>query len=199
MKNFVQSGNPLELVAPYDVASGAGFLVGAIFAVAADTALSGAAVIGHTEGVFTLAKIGSQAWAVGDVIYWDNGNKRCTKVGTGNTRIGVAQAVAGSGAGVVTGNVLLMPAAGAALRVVAGEAALDGANPTPITTGLTLVIAFVATLKGTAAPGDNTSVLTADIAAGDVNVYEWKNTGGTDPTLVASTGTESFYWVAVGY
>lgn len=84
--------------------------------------------------------------------------------------------------------------------IARGETALDGSNPTPVATGLGTVIAFVATLKGTAAPGDSTSVLSANIAgaAGNVDVYAWKNTGGTDPTLVASTGTESFYWIAVG-
>jgi len=86
-------------------------------------------------------------------------------------------------------------------KVARGESAFDGSNPTNIVTGLSTVIAFVATLKGTAAPGDNTSVLTVDLAgpaAGSADVYAWKNTGGTDPTLVASTGTESFYWVAIG-
>lgn len=83
-------------------------------------------------------------------------------------------------------------------KVARGETALDGSNPTPVATGLTTVVGFVATLKGTAAPGDNTSVLTADISGATVNVYAWKNTGGTDPTLVASTGTESFYWIAIG-
>jgi len=67
-----------------------------------------------------------------------------------------------------------------------------------VATGLTTVVAFVATLKGTAAPGDSTSVLTADISGATVSVYAWKNTSGSDPTLVASTGTESFYWIAVG-
>lgn len=79
-----------------------------------------------------------------------------------------------------------------------GETALDGSNPTPVVTGLTTCVAFVATLKGSAAPGDSTSVLTAVISGGDANVYGWKNTGGNDPTLVASTGTESFYWIAIG-
>ena len=79
-----------------------------------------------------------------------------------------------------------------------GAGTLDGSNPTPVVTGLTTIVAFVAMLKGTAAPGDNTSVLTADIASGTANVYAWKNTSGTDPTLVASTGTEEFYWIAVG-
>lgn len=91
------------------------------------------------------------------------------------------------------------PAAVAAgYKIARGETALDGSNPTTVTTGLTTVVAFVATLKGTSAPGDSTSVLTANISSGDVDVYAWKNTGGTDPTLVASTGTESFYWVAIG-
>jgi len=83
-------------------------------------------------------------------------------------------------------------------KIARGEAALDGGNPTPVATGLTTVVAFVATLKGTAAPGDSTSVLTADISGATVSVYAWKNTSGSDPTLVASTGTESFYWIAVG-
>jgi hypothetical protein len=84
--------------------------------------------------------------------------------------------------------------------VARGETALDGGNPTPVATGLATVIAFVAMLKGSAAPGVGTSVLTSDIAgaAGNVNVYAWKVTGAGDTTLIASTGTESFYWVAIG-
>jgi hypothetical protein len=55
-------------------------------------------------------------------------------------------------------------------------------------------------LRGTSAPGDGTSVLTTDFSGSDgtLNVYGWKNTGGTDPTLVASTGTDSFDWIAIG-
>lgn len=81
-----------------------------------------------------------------------------------------------------------------------GAAALDGANPTPIPTGLATIVAAFVQLRGTAAPGDNTSVLTVDYtgADGTFNVYAWKNTGGSDPTLVASTGTETFDWVAIG-
>lgn len=81
-----------------------------------------------------------------------------------------------------------------------GAAALDGSNPTPIATGLTTIVAAVVQLRGTAAPGDNTSVLTTDFTGSDgtLNVYAWKNTGGTDPTLAASTGTETFDWIAWG-
>jgi hypothetical protein len=83
-------------------------------------------------------------------------------------------------------------------KIARGETALDGSNPTPVATGLTTVVAFVATLKGTAAPGVSTSVLTYDISGATVNVYAWKPTSTSVPTLVASTGTESFGWIAVG-
>lgn len=81
-----------------------------------------------------------------------------------------------------------------------GAAALDASNPTPIATGLATIVAAVVQLRGTAAPGDNTSVLTTDFSGADgtLNVYAWKNTSGTDPTLVASTGTETFDWIALG-
>lgn len=100
----------------------------------------------------------------------------------------------------VTAALATAPAAVAAgYKIARGETALDGSNPTTIPTGLASVVSFVAMLKGSSAPGDNTSVLTANIGSGgDVDVYAWKNTSGNDPTLVASTGTESIYWIAIG-
>lgn len=87
------------------------------------------------------------------------------------------------------------------LKLARGSSAFDGSNPTTIATGLASVTSFVATLRGASAPGDNTSVLTVNdnATAGSIDVYAWKNTGGTDPTLVASTGTETFDWIAIGY
>lgn len=98
---------------------------------------------------------------------------------------------------------LAAPVAGiaAGYKIARGSAAaLDGSNPTPIATGLATIVAASVQLRGTAAPGDNTSVLTTDYTGidGTLNVYAWKNTGGTDPTLVASTGTETFDWIAIG-
>jgi hypothetical protein len=85
------------------------------------------------------------------------------------------------------------------LKIVAGEIALDGSNPTPVATGLSVIVAAIAQIKGTSAPGDNTSVVTYGISGGTLNLYGWKNTGGSDPTLVASTGTETVSYMAIGY
>src|SRR5689334_18275577 len=94
MKNFSQEGKTITLPAPYNVTSGAGLLVGSIFGVAANDALSGADVETVTEGVFNLAKVSAQAWTVGQLIYWDDTAKLTTSVLTSNKLIGVATAVA---------------------------------------------------------------------------------------------------------
>ncbi len=94
MKNSVQCGKTLSLLAPYLVASGAGMLVGSIFAVAVCDAANGAAVEGEVEGVFDLAKTSAQAWTVGQKVYWDNTNKRCDTDGTVGMLIGAATAIA---------------------------------------------------------------------------------------------------------
>lgn len=88
-------------------------------------------------------------------------------------------------------------------RIARGTGTLDASNPTSIVTGLVTVVSFIATLKGTAAPGASTSVLTsaANATAGTQDVYAWKpTTGGAagNPTLIASTGTEDFDWIAIG-
>ena len=72
VRNYVQKGDTLSLTAPYAIASGAGFKVGSIFAVASGPADSGAAVEGTTVGVFDLAKTSAQAWTQGAAIYWDD-------------------------------------------------------------------------------------------------------------------------------
>lgn len=89
--NFIQPGDTMTFVAPYAVASGAGFLVGAMFAVALNAAASGASVEGKVNGVWTLAKATGEAWvAFTTKLYWDNTNKRLTSTATGNSYVGVA-------------------------------------------------------------------------------------------------------------
>ena len=100
MKTYVQPGNTITLPAPYAVAAGDGLLVGSIFGIAAGAAAA-------RVGVYELKKLGSQAWAVGERIYWDNTARQTTKVTTSNTLIGVATEVVAGGAGDVVGRVRL--------------------------------------------------------------------------------------------
>jgi hypothetical protein len=97
--------------------------------------------------------------------------------------VGVSNSVAGVAAGYM---------------VARGESALDASNPTPIASGLTSIVAVVAMLKGSVAPGVGTCLITAVISGTSINFYGWKPTSNADPTLIASAGTESFYWIAVG-
>jgi predicted RecA/RadA family phage recombinase len=92
MKNYIQEGDTLTLLAPADVLSGAGVLVGSIFGIASGDALSGAEVEVMTEGVFDVAKVSAQAWTQGAKIYWDNATKLATTTAASgaNALIGVA-------------------------------------------------------------------------------------------------------------
>ena len=94
MRTFIQAGEVLSLTAPYAVASGAPFKVGAFIGIATNAAASGGAVEANMEGVFTVPKVSAQAWAVGDKIYWDDTAKLMTTVPTSNTLVGAATAAA---------------------------------------------------------------------------------------------------------
>jgi predicted RecA/RadA family phage recombinase len=95
-KNFIQPGNQLTLVAPTGgVTTGVGVLIGTTFVVALNTAAVGANFDGAPTGVWSLAKNSTDVWAVGDKIYWDNANARCTNLpSAGFRKIGYAVAVA---------------------------------------------------------------------------------------------------------
>lgn len=139
MKNFVQEGKTLSLLAPYAVASGAGFQVGRIFAVATGTAANGAAVEGAVEGVYTLAKTDEQAWTVGVPIYWDDTAKEATIVGTGRLLIGYAVETVAVTAGLVAGKVRLAGAPYPQAAHVADASAGNAAEINALRNALRLV------------------------------------------------------------
>lgn len=87
MKNFIQEGEVLTLVAPYDVESGDGLLVGALFGVATGKALNGAEVEAALCGVYSLKKA-SGAVTQGAKAYWDNTAKNITATVGSNTHVG---------------------------------------------------------------------------------------------------------------
>lgn len=107
MKNFVAVGNTLTITAGADIASGAGVLVGSLFGVAAGAIANGADGVINLTGIYDLPKVGSQAWTVGALVYWDAANNRCTTTAGSLKLIGVAAAAVGSGAGETVGRVRL--------------------------------------------------------------------------------------------
>lgn len=89
--------SPVTMTAPANVTSGQGLLVGSAFGVVGTTVASGALMALHTEGQHTLPKATGAAWAVGDIVYWDDSAKNVTKTSSGNTKIGYATSVQASG------------------------------------------------------------------------------------------------------
>lgn len=129
MKNLNQKAKVVTLTAPYDRLSGQGALVGNIFGVAVSDVLSGASGQFLRKGAVTLDATSAQAWTAGDLIYWDDTNKRCDNTVVGKLIGAALEAKANPGA---TGNVLLFgstapqSAAIAALVDNSGGAAANG-------------------------------------------------------------------------
>lgn len=109
MKNYVQPGHVVTLTAPTGgVLAGRGFVQGAIFGVALSDAAEGASVEAAIDGVVDIVKAGSQAWDIGDIVYWDSaGGEATTEFDAGYVLIGVAVRSVASGAGDTIGRVRL--------------------------------------------------------------------------------------------
>ena len=115
MKNFVQAGDIVSVLAPRAVAAGELVNVGLVFGVTQTAAESGAPVeIVTGGGVFELAKTSAQAWSsVGLAIYMVPATGLCTTATTtGNILVGVNLATAVNPSG--TGRVRLNGSAPAA-------------------------------------------------------------------------------------
>ncbi|MGN6270868.1 MAG: DUF2190 family protein [Sphingomonas sp.] len=95
MKNFIMAACAVTLIAPYDVVSGAGCLVGHLFGVAMSDAADGDYVVLQLDGAYALKKHAGDTPAAGALIYWDDANKVATTASTaGNFLIGAAIAAA---------------------------------------------------------------------------------------------------------
>lgn len=100
MKNFVQDGDVVALIAPYTVTSGSGALVGFIFGVATNDTTSAAEGSFVVRGVLDVAK-DTSTFSQGDKVYWDNSAKLCTSTTTSNKYIGQATQAQLTGDGTV--------------------------------------------------------------------------------------------------
>jgi len=104
MKNYIQHGDMITLVAAAAVTSGQLVRANSLVGVASTDAAIGEEAEIKTSGVFEVTKTSAQAWQVGQPVYMVSGTGVATNVpGTGNYLIGVAvQAAANpSGTGVV--------------------------------------------------------------------------------------------------
>ncbi len=105
--NRLQDGETIDITLSGTVVSGAVALIGNLVGIYTKAGVSGDVVAVAVTGVWSVTKIGSQAWTVGDLIYWATSPGEFTTVATANFRAGVAiEAVAG-GAGDTTGKVRL--------------------------------------------------------------------------------------------
>lgn len=85
------------------------------------------------------------------------------------------------------------------VKIVSGEIALDGSNPTVVNTGLTTIVGATVTRGDATAPGVDPSAFSYSTSGGTLNIYAWKITGAGDATLIASTNTDVVGYMAVGY
>ena len=98
-----------------------------------------------------------------------------------------------------TGNIALAGSAATA-GVRAGTTALDGSNPTSVTTGLSVLAACNVHQDTSAAPalGPISFTVLRTAVAGRLDIYAWKATSASDPTLVASTSSDTVDYVCFG-
>jgi predicted RecA/RadA family phage recombinase len=96
MKNLVQKGEILELVAPVGgVSSGVPLVIGSLVVFPVTDADQGAKFSAMVEGVFTVVKVGAQAWSAGDIVYFDAANSRFTTASaTGVRKVGAVTVAA---------------------------------------------------------------------------------------------------------
>ena len=132
--------------------------------------------------------------AAGDIIYGENSNY-LTNLAAGTS--GQLLKTNGAGSAPSWANAALATSAG--IMMSAGRVVLDGANPTTAATGLTTVSSCTLTPIGSSALADNLTALSYTATTPTMNIYAWTNTGGTDPTLAASTNsTIEIAWMCQG-
>lgn len=87
----------MDYTAGATITSGSGVLVGKRLGIATTDMVNGTKGSLAMEGVFNLPKLSTDVVAQGDLLYWDDTNKRLTTTATANTQAGFAFAAAGNG------------------------------------------------------------------------------------------------------
>ena len=93
---FVQQGANIDYVAGADIVAGQVVPLVNLSGVAADDIANGDTGVLVTEGIVEIAAETGVAWAVGDLIYWNDTDAKGTKTATDHVAMGFAVAVKAS-------------------------------------------------------------------------------------------------------
>lgn len=88
MKNDIQEGSALEVIAPAAVVSGQAVLYGKMLGIHVSDAALGEETVVHVKGVCSVPKVGATAMNFGDELYWDDAAKNLTKTVGANVFVG---------------------------------------------------------------------------------------------------------------
>jgi hypothetical protein len=204
-----EEGSLIRVAAPYGVTSNQGVQVGALFGVAETTAAISESLVIDTEGVWDLTKAtgGTNAFAFGDRVFWDNTARVLTPVSAGNTEIGIAVAAALAAAttarvrlGVIEPQLLAnlvftaFPNAHVASQVffiASAPMQILGVQEVHTTLGTDAgaVTGSVEKLTGTQAPGAGVTVLSATVnLKAAINTVQTPALSATAANLLLATG-----------
>jgi predicted RecA/RadA family phage recombinase len=109
MNNFKKPADTVTLPAPYDVVSGAGALIGAVFGAAASNYKQGQSGEFRRTGQLGFTRATGTANTPGQKAYWDDTNRIVTPTASGNKLIGAF--VEAHASGDTYAEVILIPTA----------------------------------------------------------------------------------------
>lgn len=89
MRNFIQQGDIITVIAPVALSSGQGVLIGNLFGIATTDAAAGQTVELATRGVFTLPKAANIALDACARVSWDASNGQIVAPASGMAPVGV--------------------------------------------------------------------------------------------------------------
>lgn len=97
MRNFIQQGDIITVIAPVALSSGQGVLIGNLFGVATTDAVAGGSLELATQGVFTLPKAANIALDACARVSWDAANNQIVAPASGMVPIGTVILAAANG------------------------------------------------------------------------------------------------------
>lgn len=130
MKNYIQPGEIISVLAGADYVSGQSIVVGDLVGICIDDIATGAVGLARIAGVVQVSKVSAQQWDAGQKVYWDESLGLFTTVSDSDaTFAGVAVEAAANPSS--TGKIKLNQGAGKAVLVAfAAGADLAGVDGT---------------------------------------------------------------------